>query len=389
MAFPSRILIVKTSSLGDIIQSFIVLSDLKKRFPDTQIDWAVEASFASIVSAHPAVNRTISLELKQKKNLWAGFKELRRDKYDLIFDLQGNCKSGFITWLAIGKVKVGYGFQSVREWPNLLATNRRFNISKKQNIRLFYLELIERYFEELLPERKEILRSGNGRTVPVRSLSENSLDPALKDRTKAELPVQSSLSEEIEGVRFLIDASEQEKINDILQKVPAAPRIMVCPGSKWINKRLSWETLTQFLRKVEEFYNASFLLICGDEAEKAECLELQKQLKKAYIPEKLLLPTWQNLMNEVDLVIALDSSALHLCETTRCPSFSIFGPTSLNIFKPIGKKHSGFQGPCPYGRTFEKQCPALRNCPTGACIRDLKAELLFQVFQNQCGFLRP
>lgn len=343
--FPSRILIVKTSSLGDIIQSFIILGDLKRRFPHALIDWAVEASLSPIVAAHPLISRAIPLDIQKRKNLFQGCRELRKEKYDLIFDLQANCKSGIITMLARGKVKVGYGLKSVREWPNILATNIRFEVSKQQNIRLFYLELIERYF-------------------------------------------QSSFSREEEGVRFKINAEEQKKIVQILTPLPAGPKIMVCPSSKWANKQLNKATWASFLQKVENYCKCSFLLVWGDELEQTLCRDLAVQLKKAIVIEKLPLSTWQNLMNELDLVIAVDSSALHLCATTRTPSFSVFGPTSPNIFKPIGERHFAIQGTCPYGRTFEKQCPVLRSCPTGACIKDLKTESLFQAFQNQCAFLR-
>lgn len=332
--------------MGDIVQSFNVLDDLHRRFPGISVDWAVEASLFSIVAAHPLVRKAIPLDIKRRKNLFSSLRELRREKYDLVFDLQGNCKSGVITLLSRGKVKVGYDFKSVREWPNILATHLRFNVSKQKNIRLFYLELLERYF-------------------------------------------QKPISTEIEGVRFNIQPEEKGKIAHILSKVPAGPKIMVCPGSKWVNKQLKGDTLTIFLKMIELKYEASFLLIWGDEAEKQLSLGIAKELWRAYVVEKLAIPTWQNLMNEVDLVIAVDSSALHLCGTTSTPSFSIFGPTSPQIFKPIGQKHFAFQGPCPYRRTFEKQCPVLRSCPTGACMRDLKAEELFRAFQNQCGFLQP
>lgn len=340
---PSRVLIVKTSSLGDIVQSFNVVDELHSRFPSLAIDWAVEASFSSVVAAHPFVRRAIPLDIKGRKNLWSALKELRREKYDLIFDLQGNCKSGVITWLARGGVKIGYGFRSVREWPNILATHVRYNISKQQNVRLYYLELIERYF-------------------------------------------QKPFSDEIGGVRFNIGESEKGKVAQILSRLAPGFKIMVCPGSKWINKQLKKETLGAFLQKIEERYGPSFLLIWGDEEELGLCEELARGLKRSLIVEKLPIPTWQNLMNEVDLVIGVDSSALHLCGTTSVRSFSIFGPTSPEIFKPIGERHFALQGKCPYGRVFEKQCPLLRSCPTGACIRDLTVEELFQAFQSQYGF---
>lgn len=338
-----RILIVKTSSLGDIIQAFCVLKDLHRRFPTAQIDWAVEAPFSPIVAAHPRIDRAIPLHIKENRSFWKDLKALRERKYDLIFDLQGNCKSGLITWLARGKLKVGYSFRSVREWPNILATHLRFTVSREQNIRLYYLGLLEKTFQTV-----------------------SDLD--------------------VEGVVFKVEPREQEKIAAILNQLPPSYKVMVCPGSKWVNKQLHPETLLSFLQKIEEAKSASFLLIWGDAEEKALCEQLKTHLRHSIVVDKLPLPTWQNLMAQVDLVLAVDSSALHLCGTTATPSFSIFGPTSPHVFKPIGPQHIAFQGTCPYGRTFVKQCPLLRSCPTGACIRHLSAADLFTHFLQTQGF---
>lgn len=347
---PQNILIIKTSSLGDIIQSFNVLDELHRRFPGVSIDWAVEESLYPIAAAHPLIRKAISLNIKGLKKGWrhwsiwrglfSGFSHLRETKYDLIFDLQGNCKSGVITFLSRGKVKVGFGSKSVREWPNLLATRCRFNVPKQLNIRIQYLRLIQQYFN----------------------------DPSLS---------------EMGGVRFKIGKLEKEKLSQLLSaaELQTSLKIMVCPGSKWVNKQMTFETLLEFLKLVQKQLNASFVLVWGADSEKTLCQDLQAQLpNKSLIVDRLTIPAWQNLMNEMGLVIAVDSSALHLCGTTSTPSFSVFGPTSPEIFKPIGQRHFAIQGKCPYNRTFEKQCPVLRTCPTGACIRDLKADELFHSF---------
>src|SRR3989344_3286320 len=141
-----QILIIKTSSLGDIIQAFPILNALLRRFPRASIDWVVEEALAPLVSAHPLVRKTIPFNIQGlKKNglrasawksLWSSLRELRRDRYDLVFDLQANTKSGLLTALARACAKVGFGPKSVREWPNLLATNVRFDIPRQLNIRL-------------------------------------------------------------------------------------------------------------------------------------------------------------------------------------------------------------------------------------------------------------
>lgn len=340
-ALPASILIIKTSALGDIVQAFYVLELLKSLAPHASIDWAVDPAFQQLVSAHPLIRKAIPISLK--KNRLEGIGLLRNEKYDLLFDLQGNCKSGIITFLSKAKVKVGYSFRSAREWPNALATHIRFEVARTQNIRTFYAKLIEQYFS-IIPKA-----------------------PTL-------------------GVQFQIEAIERQKVERILS-MSSSRKIMVCPGSKWANKQLSVETWISFLQRIEGEGAVCFFLMWGDATEKLLVSQIGEKLKHSVVVEKLAIPTWQNLMNEMDLVIAVDSGALHLCATTKCPSFSIFGPTKAEVFKPLGELHGSIQGACPYKRQFEKQCPVLRSCSTGACMKNFSAEELFQAFQNQCASL--
>lgn len=347
-----KILIVKTSSLGDIIQSFPVLNDLHVRFPGCLIDWVVEEHLASVVQAHPLVRKAIAvpiqrikkkiLSLDSWKALFRSLKLLRFENYQWVFDIQGNTKSGVITFFSRSDLKIGFGYSSVREWPNILATKVRFSVPKQLNIRAQYLSLIQQFFQDS----------------------------------------KSSCEREFQGVQFIIDLSEEAKIRSSFDSL-SRPLVMVCPSSKWINKQLKTETLTGFLSRIQQNFQAHFLLVWGSLEEKEYCKLIQKQCENCHVLNTLLeIPTWQYLMNQMDLVIAVDSSALHLCGTTKTPSFSIFGPTSAEVFKPPEKRHFSFQGQCPYGNVFLKQCPILRSCPTGACIRDIIAEDLYQAFSS-------
>ncbi len=67
-----RILLVKTSSLGDVVHNLPVVSDIRRHAPDAQIDWVVEESFAAIARMHPAVRRVLPVALRRwRRNLLA------------------------------------------------------------------------------------------------------------------------------------------------------------------------------------------------------------------------------------------------------------------------------------------------------------------------------
>lgn len=105
-----RILIVKLSSLGDVVHAMPAVQDIRRAFPEAQIDWVVERGFAPLVRRCAGVNRVIECELRRWRKsplsaptrlAWRTFKaELQREPYDAVIDLQGLTKSALIAWLA-------------------------------------------------------------------------------------------------------------------------------------------------------------------------------------------------------------------------------------------------------------------------------------------------
>jgi len=119
-----RILIVKTSSLGDVIHNLPAVSDIRRHFPEAVIDWCVEENFAAIPRLHPGVAGIFAVAIRRwRKHLlccrtWreiAAFRaKLRGQRYDLILDTQGLLKSALIAAQASGP-RCGYAAASARE----------------------------------------------------------------------------------------------------------------------------------------------------------------------------------------------------------------------------------------------------------------------------------
>lgn len=335
----SRILIVKCSSLGDIVQSFPVLSYLRDRYPEAEIDWVLEERFSQLVKSHPSVNQVISIDSKRWRDFprWRG--ELRKKSYDVAFDLQGNIKSGIVLSQARAREKVGYTLQGVSEWPNLLFTHRRYSIPKGANIREDYLALV-----------KSFLGDSSASTI------------------HSECALHSSPEQMQEVQQLRIDGA---------QKAPVLA--LVCPGSAWPNKRLGQDTLQRFLTLWSQREKVCFLLLWGNAAEQQQAIQLSQEFAQtSLVVPKLALPALQRLMSEVDYVFSMDSLPLHLAGTTSTPSFAVFGPSSSQKYCPLGA--GSFNGGCPYGVQFEKRCPRLRTCESGACMSDIPADELFSKF---------
>ncbi len=112
-----------------------------------------------------------------------------------------------------------------------------------------------------------------------------------------------------------------------------------------------------------------FLILWGSPKEKEQAQAIANGfIGNSTLVDPLSLPALHLLMTHVDLVISMDSLPLHLAAVAGTPTYSLFGPSLAQKYAPQGDKHHALQGSCPYGTTFEKRCPKLRTCPTGACL---------------------
>ena len=132
-----KILIIKTSSLGDVVHALPAVSDIARHCPDIAVDWMVEESFSAIPALHPSVRRIIPVATRRwrkaplSRDTWhelASLRRLLRDgAYDLTIDLQGLIKSALLGWLAPAH-HMGYAWSSAREPWATLAYQERFAI---------------------------------------------------------------------------------------------------------------------------------------------------------------------------------------------------------------------------------------------------------------------
>jgi lipopolysaccharide heptosyltransferase I len=134
-----RVLLIKLTSLGDLIHALPALSDAQDARPGVEIDWVVDENFQEIARWHPAVKRVITTNHRE----WRGsltssetrgsisktIGEIRSSEYDLVIDGQGNFKTALLSLFSKGP-RAGFDRASVREWVAHLAYQRRYAASK-------------------------------------------------------------------------------------------------------------------------------------------------------------------------------------------------------------------------------------------------------------------
>ena len=134
----TRVLLIKTSSLGDVIHCLPAVSDMAREVEGLTLDWVIEEHFAEIARLHPAVDRAIPVRLRSWRrrllgsDTWSEFGAFRhaitQKRYDRIIDAQGLIRSALLARLASGP-HCGYDRNSVREPPASFFYDRKFPVS--------------------------------------------------------------------------------------------------------------------------------------------------------------------------------------------------------------------------------------------------------------------
>ena len=139
----TRMLLIRTSSMGDLVHTLPALTDLAARFPALKIDWLAEEGFADIARLHPAVDKVIPLALRRwrkalwKTSTWREFAcmraELNAEHYDVVLDSQGLLKSAVLGKLVRDGPLVGYDARSIREPLASRLYHKTYAVSREQD----------------------------------------------------------------------------------------------------------------------------------------------------------------------------------------------------------------------------------------------------------------
>jgi len=150
-----RVLIIKTSSLGDVVHTLPALTDAARAIPGIRFDWVVEEGFAEIPAWHPAVSQVLPVAIRRwrkhplrtwRSGEWARFKQrLRETRYDLVIDAQGLLKSAWLTRYVSAPV-AGLDRDSAREPLASRFYDRRYAVAKDQHA----LERVRQLFAKAL-----------------------------------------------------------------------------------------------------------------------------------------------------------------------------------------------------------------------------------------------
>ncbi len=323
-----RVLLVKMSSMGDVIHTLPALTDAQRALPGVRFDWIVESAFAEIPAWHPAVENVFPISLRQwRRQLWKPavwrtqhefFRTVaEKGPYDLILDAQGLYKSLYVAKRAqkalvrrsaknaalkkSGTPLVGMDFRSAREPLVSLGYSRRLAVPKQQHA-----------------------------ITRLRQLFAQALHYPLPDLNQIDY-----------GVRL----SQQP-----LPLAVEAPYWVFLHGTTWDTKlwpEENWRALIEWAGKVGK----QVVLPWGNEVEHQRSLRLAEGFTYAQVPQRrLAISEVAQLLQQAEQVVAVDTGLAHLAAALAVPTLVLYrvtdparvgaqGPKVKHLISPVAHRY--------------------------------------------------
>ncbi len=295
-----RILIVKLSSIGDVVHTLPTLYAVKKALPEAEVSWVVEKRAAEILRHNPMLNRLIEVDTKSLrresilgKTLKIAKRQLRglrASEFDLSIDFQGLFKSASIAKLTKAKKRYGFSKQNLREPASRVFLSKAIDVEPNQNIIHKNIELAEKSLQHFLDNKNFKL-----------------------DRENIEFPIATEKKHKAEADEIIKQTGENFAILN--------------PAGGWWTKLWHAEKYGELADKLfDESGITSVISTAPNETELAERAISASESGKT-ISATPSLKGFYELAKRAKFYVGGDTAPTHLAVAANCPTVGIFGPT--------------------------------------------------------------
>jgi len=331
-----RVLLIKLTSLGDLIHALPALTDAYRANPELEFDWVIDDNFQEIATWHPAVKNIFTTDHREwrhglahrttYKTISSLAKSLRQTDYDLVIDGQGNFKTALLTMLTKG-TRAGFDRHSVREWVAHFAYQKKCSASKQAHavhrLRLLFAQALDYPLPLTAPE-------------------------------------------------FLID---QERFVKPAIDLPPSYLVFVHNAS-WVTKLWPEEHWIELIKKSVE-RGFTILLPWGNKEEEARAKRL------AIAPQVIVLPRLS--LSEMGYVIArakacvcMDTGLSHLTAALDIPSVTLYGATDSGLIGASGGGQLHLQSTLKCAPCNKKECKFPCASLNPPCLAEITPDRVFQ-----------
>ena len=341
-----KFLLIKVSSLGDVVHALPALATLRANHPSATIAWLVEEPYKDLLYKNPDLDEIIVIRTRQWRKNWSlktlgeirdTIVLLRQRKFDVALDLQGLIKTGLIAFLSGAALRLGLNRKNCREPLNALFANKKASfMGQGSHVVDIYLNLIQ-------------LAGGT--------------EPAPKPRP-LEVPEETTAK---------MDVFFRENPD-----LPAKPIAVINPGAGFPTKLWKLDRFAKLADRIVREQGLHILLAWGP-GEKPMAEQIADSMtEKSWIAPKTSIRESIALFRRTALMISCDSGPLHLCAGMGIPTVSIFGPTDPGRNGPYGPNHQVVykQQPCSF--CWKKTCAI----ETHDCMEQVEVDEVFQAVKS-------
>lgn len=333
---PKHVLIVLLGAIGDVVRAFPLVGRIKQNWPEANISWAVESSSAGLVRECEFVSNVYEFKRKDGFFAYLNFiKEIRKNRYDLVLDLQRHFKSGITSYLSRGVIRFGFNYYNSRECNWIFNTDRLSPVS-------YSSDKIEQYmkFADAL---------------------------GLSEYTH---PYDYGLRVTQEQIGLLRDKLDRFFPNEDKSE---GSRVMLIVGSTWRSKE--WPS-QHYAQLAEDLYNKegliSYLVGAGSDKKKArEIIDIAK-VPVRDLTGNTSFSEYMAMCKVSRFGVGSDSGPLHIAGAIGFPVISLWGPTTPLRSRPYQNFDNIIQSPIGCQGCYQRICPGL----DGLCLSEISPDVV-------------
>ncbi len=334
-----RVLIIKTSSLGDVIHTLPALTDAGKQIPDIRFHWVIEESMTEIPQWHPLVDKIIPVAYRRWRRTWLRslfngevikfIRSLRAERYDLVLDAQGLAKSALFTFMAKG-TRAGLDKDSIRESFASHFYQKQYTVSRNQQAVYRNKQLFAQALDYILPE---------------------------------------NIDYGINKDRFV--------------KKCDGDYVVFLHGTTWTTKH--WpENYWQQLAKLVDATGMKIKLPWGNPKEQQRAEKIAACAGHAEVLPKMNLSELASIIAHAKAVVAVDTGLGHLAAALHTPTLSLYGPTNSQLTGTVGPGQQHLVADFVCSPCLQRECTYTQSSQEQpACFTTLQPEKVWQALQKQ------
>ncbi|HSY17846.1 MAG TPA: lipopolysaccharide heptosyltransferase II [Candidatus Acidoferrales bacterium] len=327
-------MILKPSSLGDVIHALPVLRLLKLHYRDAEIFWWIDSALAPLIEGDPDLAGIVRFERKRwgRPRYWPemfqSLRWLRAQNFDLVIDLQCLARSAIFAWLSRGKLLVG------------------------------------------LDEVREGARTFYDLAVPRKSFHTHAVDWYLSVLPVLGVPVHNNFT-------WLPERPEISAAVKSKWKMDGARWVALQPGARWDNKRWPVEHFSALVGMlVKKFPDVRFAVLGGkDDRPLGEKISQAEPARVLNLCGATSLPEMIEFLRGCDLLITNDTGPMHVAAALGKPLIALFGPTAPERTGPYGQLENVLRINLPCAPCLKSECHFEQPLE---CLRALSPETVCQ-----------